>query len=188
MKKAAVIIGVLCLLAGAVQADIGVRGRSGGGVYDASGDWGAGPWPAAGSLYQLIWSPVAPVVTDLLEAEVASGKIGELILASGATTSYGYAAPSPLVEVFDPAANNGWVFMRIYMADGALGDSFYQSQPTAPVLPEYDPLVVTSSFDHQATPAGPEATNGQVVIPEPATLGLWGLGLLTIVVRRKIRR
>jgi hypothetical protein len=189
MRKAAVIVGVICLLAGAVQADIGVRGRSDGGVYLAGGTWAGGGWPTSGSLYQLIWSPVAPVIEDITLAQATGGKTGELILTSGATSSYGYATPSALVEVFDAAANDGWIIMRIYQDDTPdIGDLFYQSiTPTAPTLPAYDPLVPTSVFDHSATTAGsPQATNG-TVIPEPATLGLWGLGLLTILVRRRIR-
>ena len=188
MRKAAVIVGVICLLAGAVQADIGVRGRSDGGVYLAGGSWVGGGWPADAALYQLIWSPVAPVIEDITLAQATGGKAGEIILASGAQSSYGYASPSVLVENSDAGINDGYIIMRIYQDDApGLGDLFYQSiTPTAPTLPSYDPMVPTSSFDHFATTAGNEqATNGQI-IPEPATLGLWGLGLLTILVRRKI--
>ena len=185
MKKAAVIIGVLCLLTGAIQADIGVRGLSSGGVYLEGGSWIGGPWPVDGALYQLIWSPVEPVTADISDL---AGHPGEVILFAGPTTTYGYANPSPLVEVFDAAANDGWVFMRIFESIAPVeGDLYYQSAPTAPRLPDYDPLVVTSSFDHQATPGGAQMSANEI-IPEPATLALWGLGLLTIVVRRKIRR
>lgn len=191
MKKAAVIIGVVCLLAGVAQADIGVRASSGGGgaggVYLDGGSWLAGPWPAAGSLYQLIWSPVAPVVEDLTLDQAQNGKAGELILASGPVLAYGQLSPQPIVAVAGDV-NNAYVFMRIFQDDTPdLNDLFYQSAPTGPPLPAYDAAVPGTEFIHEATGPVGQATNGQV-IPEPATLGLWGLGLLTIIVRRKIRR
>jgi hypothetical protein len=189
MKKAAIIFSIACLLAGAVQADIGVRGRSDGGIYLAGGDWTNGPWPETGALYQLIWSPTAPVIGDLTLDEATSGKTGELILDSGAAGSYGYVAPTRLVEVFG-AVNDAYIIMRIFQdATPEVDDVFYQSVAATPApLTDYIPSDPSTIFDHFSTEGGaPQVTNG-TIIPEPATLGLWGLGLATILIRRKIRR
>lgn len=169
-------------------ADIGVRGRSDGGLYQAGGSWVGGGWPANGSLYQLIWSPVAPVIDGITPEQLLNGKPGEVILLAGATTSYGYATPGSSATIADfPGVNNGWIFMRIFeTATPALGEAVYQSvNPTGPVLPDYDALNPTTIFDHYATVAGQPRPMNILYTPEPSTLAMIGIGAFVIAFRRR---
>ena len=201
-SKLIAVLGVaaIALTLGVAQADIGFTVESGG-VYGAGGSFAAGPYPAAGYLYQVIWSPVAPASTDLAPALANPGEsiLREMNMNAPAN-GYGYVqtidlgtivvAPADIAGA-DPKA--GFVYTRLFMdAAPVIGSTFQQGPAVSPALwPDYVPTDPSSRQAYNSTGNAPgdglgAEANG-VVIPEPATLGLLGLGLATILVRRRIR-
>ena len=191
MKKLGTLIGAVTIalaMTTAVQADLGVRVTSPGRAYLSGRRWGGGAWPASGSLITIIWSPVdysaATAIATDLKADAA-----EEIIGTTPSLSYGllYAPlPTPPAVKAGLAPNSGFVYARLF-ADvaPAEGGQFVASQSVlGNSLTEYSAADPSSWYTLNITPAGPAEMNG-VVVPEPGTLALCGLGLIAMFVRRK---
>lgn len=175
----------------AVNADIGFQITNGSGVFLDGGDFGSGPWPTAPAAFQVVWSLNVPGAPQF-ELDPSLANAGEFIVGAGPSASYGYVGPTPLIVVTpgdvggnDP--NAGQLYMRIFdSAAPAIGSRYFQSNPIATSgLPVYVPSDPGTQPNLDLNPNASQV-NG-TVIPEPATVALWGLGLVTILVRRKIR-
>lgn len=159
----------------------------------------AAPLPS-GSLYQFWWSidavlPIEIVVGMATFNTIGSAFGGDYLLDVGATpTDYGFASLTFIGQFSDSdvggnTISDGYVFGVVYNSTpGGVGeDDYYALSP-----------IVGNSWGNAGTtppptpdkvdfaPSSPNTMNAQVV-PEPGTLALFGLGILTIVARRRRR-
>lgn len=154
-----------------------------------------------GTYAALIWSASVPTLADeLLLTGISTTPGLEYLLNSTTTTSAGggFAIGSGLpyvdADVGDVNINSGYFFTRIFDSSSPENGTFYYAQGgiTGPVLENSgnppDPTKTYSDSVFSATTLG-QTNNAYTVVPEPATIGLFGLGALsTWIVRRNKRK
>ena len=77
------------------------------------------------------------------------------------------------------AGDVGYIFQRVFEGAPAVGSYFYDSTPVAL---DADPATYQSSY---IDAAGGGTAGIQPAVPEPATMGLLGLGALVMAIRRR---
>jgi len=155
----------------------------------------------AGAYYQVWWSSdqaylAEPSVNESV-ATLSTGQntSGDYVLASGSTPNLGgWGSPQSLGQLTDAnvggsTISDGYIYMFVYQ-DGTpqAGDSYVRTSiygnawgdPTAPQPPPPDSIPASST-----TEDGVFGT--YFVVPEPGTLALFGIGMLTIAARRRKR-
>jgi hypothetical protein len=166
-------------------------------VYQPGGSGGSGPFVTNGMI-QLIWSASGITTTSGNGYDLEGGTLlpGEYLLATAYTTPlYGFwSAISDIyvnTDVGGANINSGYFFTRIFQnSTASLGAYFVdvgQVNAASWVYsygPPPDPATVynTGSLSANVT----INQNLTTVIPEPATMGLFGLGAIgTFLIRRK---
>jgi len=191
MKKITM-IAVVAMFAGAAAADLSVEWRSqAGGVTDTTGS----PDFLVGSTIQLLWSDTSVITTDgeynLNAMEAANGFY---VLASSTTganslwTEGGDVYTS--ADIGNADINTGFFYTRIFQTDGSVGDYFLDIPMAAGADYVYVAALPTTVFkDNVVSGVQNINANNTTVVPEPATIGLFGLGALSawIIRRNKLK-
>lgn len=184
MKKTLAVL-VTVIVAGVATADIAINWRNLQGVEYNGG--GSGDFLLTETMtYQLILSS-GPIVADVTAAYALNA--GETLIAT-ANTASGFAGTFDAgVEIFgaaDEVATPGYLFVRAYndndLTFGHLGIIDNDGSIT-----DYDSGLAASIYDADLVTGG-EINNGFQVVPEPATVGLFGLGALSAWFIRRSKR
>jgi len=196
---------VMALSLGAAVADIGLAvewyGAQAGGLPASAGGGFANP-----TYHQLLWSAAAPTAGDLApgvyDSTDAAGTAysvpwgTEYLLDSG-QGSFGIYNPGATSQGFysdslvPGSITAGYVYSRIFSAVGALDQAntwFFQSANVeTPALPIWDTADPENQnlLEHISTSKSSGTfTYDQQLVPEPGTIALFALGLMTVGLRR----
>ena len=196
MKKsilvAVAIVGVL--LSGVINSEAFITiSWDSTGAWDATSASGAGL--ADGSVYQLIWS--ADNIMDLVGSD-GSATGGDMVLATGGTVhDFGFGGfirghgADPFVFGDAGAVDNaalvaGYVYLRVFDAQAggiAVGTDYWQGGMIGGSLT--DSPGTPDAYDKTDPTGGAFVAMDMVVVPEPATMALFGLGLAVLGLRKR---
>lgn len=196
MKKL-MIIAVAAMVAGIASADLSVSWKSQVGAVSATS---GGTDFLVGSTIQLIWSTSGAITTagsyDLAAAEAANDFYVLAENVTGANSLWNLGLP--LFTSADVGGNNinsGFFYTRFFQTDGTVdGEYFRDFAMGAGADYVYNALDGATTYSADVVPGGLNwiGANGTTVsvIPEPATIGLFGLGALSawIIRRNKAKR
>lgn len=202
MKRLGVVKGVVvvavvisCLLAPSANAFIVINWQTLGPWLEFGTTWTGSNFEdivPVGSWIQLIWTdaatePVTAIGNSLLLP-------GEVLLAThsyqGTPTFVGglnqQQYNSGTYGMNDATFHAGHVLVRGYDANPSAGDHYLQGGWVATL--NADPGFPNDYNDAQLIPGGNPIPVDMTIVPEPCAMALFGLGALTLVVRRKLRR
>ena len=195
MKKTAMIMVVL-LTAGMASANVYVGWNAVGGFFWSNPVTGilAG---GGSTIAQLIWSPDAAVSdANANTADYLTG--GETLLNEWTLTEAGeseWAFWTTDIVVDDGGANpaGGYVYARIFQDSVVETDDYYYAGPVIAAQnldPNGEPKPQAQDYAMNIGGVSGDEIDGQYsaqVVPEPATLALFGIGALIVGLRRKSR-
>lgn len=193
MKKIAM-IATAVMIAGVTVADLSIDWRSQVGAIaetDGGSDW------LVGSTIQLIWSSSAAITTsgayDLAALEAANSFYVLSTEVTGANSTWsGFGGTYSNSDVGGNDINTGYFYTRIFQSTGAAGEYFIDYSMGLGADYVYDAQVTDTIYGDNVTPAGTGnwiGDNGTTVaVPEPATIGLFGLGALSAWFIRRSKR
>jgi hypothetical protein len=190
MKKVLAITAA-AVIASVASADIAVDLVNNAGVFTTDGTTYVDT-----AFVQLVWNATAPLTT----VDASLSNAGDYVLSS-LTTTLGYAGTwSDQVlgvqqwadsAVDDANILSGYLTVRIFdTAAMVVGDTFMQfGIDVDGTLTEYDNLVGSTVYSTLGQFGGNIGASTYTVVPEPATIGLFGLGALSawIVRRNKMK-
>jgi hypothetical protein len=190
MKKL-LTISIAMLIAGIASADIAVNLVNNGGFLTTDGSSYVDT-----AFVQLVWNATSPSTT----VDASLSNAGDYVLSS-LTTTLGYAGTwSDQALGVQTWANSvvddanilaGYLTVRIYdTAAMVAGDTYLQFDLDVDgTLTEYNNLVASTVYNTSGLISGDFGSSTYTVVPEPATIGLFGLGALSawIVRRNKIK-
>ena len=118
--------------------------------------------------------------TRTLAQSVAEGNV---IASDGTTWSHDLFYVSGDLQYANPAwTTAGYIYQRVYQGAVQGGTWYYDSTPVALVI---NPPTWQTSYIDAAGGGTAGIQPNQQVIPEPATMGLLGLGALVMAIRRR---
>jgi hypothetical protein len=210
MKKFLLALMVLACAASVASAAVGVaiQWQTGWGVYDNTASDLEGLDDYLLDSYSMTWQLIYSVddtadAPDLLNGAngwvsgddevwatrtLAQSIGGANVVASDGTEWYnyiGYVSGANLQYNDIAWTTAGYIYQRIYQGAVQAGTWYYDSEPEALVI---NPTTWQDSYvDEAGLPSAGIQPNQQVVapIPEPATMGLLGLGALVMAIRRR---
>ncbi len=196
MKKILSALAIVAVTAGMCFATVTINWVTANGVDDPSIP-GTAVDLAAGSFCQLIWTPTA--VIDPINTSDPTTPQGDDILLSvfsivsppggyitaGATTVQNEDAPWNGV---DDGFVGGFAYTRVFNTAAPGAGTWYGEGGMSAALNDQDPVSTPNTSDISST--GLYTLTSQIpgVIPEPTTWAFMGIGLLTIAIRRKMRK
>jgi len=183
-------IAVVAMIAGAACADLSVEWRS---QTGAIAETDGGTDFLVGSTIELIWSPNDAITTagayDLVALEAANSFYvlsSEVTGANSTWSGFGGVFDNTLIGGND--INTGFFYTRIFQNDGSAGENFMDYSMGAGASFVFNSLDAATTFKDNVTPAGTGnwiGDNNTTVVPEPATIGLFGLGALSAWIIRR---
>lgn len=181
MKKTMAML-LVATVASIATADIAVEFKNNQGVEYNGG--GSSDFLLTETMtYQLIFS-TGPIVADVSAAYALNA--GETLI-STANAGSGFAGTFNLGVVIygaeDTVATPGYLFIRGYN-DNSLTFGHLAILDNDGSITDYDSGLTASIYDADLVTGG-EINNGFQVVPEPATIGLFGLGALSAWVIRR---
>lgn len=187
MKKV-IGLAVSVIAAAAINAysDISVNWSSTGPVFGSN---------AGNDRYvQLIWSATDPSTHTAVWGSTDYLAPGEYLLFDFNNYSEGVWEDADVsdpdswsnIDVGNNVIANGYLFTRVFESATVTSTTqYYQSTVINPTLPTYDSQNINTIIDHDATGGEVQtASNSMVMVPEPTSLALIGLGLGVIALRR----
>lgn len=207
----------LCALPAQAYIVVNLDSQSGAYLHEGGTGWavpfGAGD-AVVDALLQVIWSEDADLGLALPGGAIApDGSDTDIVLYSALTTSFGQVDEEPLDQGLqldnttgrsDTDFYNGYVYLRVFDTDSPVFGSGYVSGSQAgtgaawggltqnPAFSsDYEQLDMAASGDAQADPNYPGVNHipmNMTIVPEPGTFALFGVGLVTLVARRRRRR
>jgi hypothetical protein len=185
MKKIA-IIALVAMIAGIASADLSVDWKSESGAVTGSD---GGTDYLVGSTVQLIWSSSAAITAAGGYDLAALQSAGAFYVLDTTTTTPIWTGVGGIFGNADVGGNNinsGYFYTRVFQSSGALGEYFLDIPMAAGgdyVYSATDPATTYSTDVVSGTPW--VGANGTTVVPEPATIGLFGLGALSAWIIRR---
>lgn len=170
MKKI-VMIATVAIIAGAVSADLAVEWKSTVGAIE--GTEGANDF-LEGSTIQLIWSAAGAFTTA---GEYDLSTLSETVLKTGVTGANSLWNLGS--EEYAGDYTGGSFFTRIFQDTGAAGEYFLDIPMGDGANYVYDPLSPATVYNSNVAPGGITWVGSNGTVPEPATVGLFGLGALS---------
>ena len=200
MKKCVVRIGfaILVMSSVTVLASISIDWFTYGTIYLNDGTT---PLPA-GSIAQLIWSQDATMSpynpTDALVVNSNEVLLAQIATAAGDDNPIQIGAAQYDEETYGISDTNyfanGYVYVRVFdylQANGTPTNDtwFIEATVTGPVYSQHaSSPPASTSVDITGGFGNSVSLNDQVVVPEPTTMAIMGIGLLTLVSRRFRRK
>lgn len=192
MKKI-ILLAITAMIAGIGSADLSIKWTSQSGGISAPD----GSTPLVGSTINLVWSDTAAITTAGSYNLGAMETAGDFyVLREGVTggNSLWLYTDVPIYDNSTVGGNNinsGFFYTRVFEATGAADEYFLDLSMGAGADYVYAATDAGSVYSSDVAPAGVftpiDANNTIVAVPEPATIGLFGLGALGawIIRRRK---
>jgi len=155
----------------------------------------------AGAYYQVYWSADNVYGTDTTitepDADLAAGNyasFGDYVLFTGTTPDDGgWSGPTTATGPLDPnlggpAVSSGYVYVYVYQGGTAdVGDSYLRSPIYGNTWTDasQDPTPLPDNVDIAPSSGNNMGSFFVVAVPEPATMALFGIGMLTVAIRRR---
>ena len=197
MKKGCILLAVVMLvgmlMATQASATIAVSWGSDGTTYTEDGPYN---YILGAYTVQLLWSETDPTGNQAVDVSIDPNglALGEFLLRQE-TEVDSYSIFSYGTELYDSTdvdgadINNGYVYSRIFTdtAMSAGSTTYYQSAAIGNSLPDgsIEPLPPDNVISLIVVQGGGEVNASAQVVPEPATLALFGLGALVVGLRRR---